>query len=171
MSEWFNSATGQQKGITQIIYTDSEPPSRTPNSLMPSAKLRSANLPFFYVFGVTRSGIEPRPPAPRADTLTTMLHGGSGLTVGRVYDKLWERWLGTIGDVSFILDNKMLESWEFEELNYNETGLEEVGPSQPSAKPKKRKKSISCPDCQLDCGRKLRQYGVREDLPSFSCRA
>ncbi len=42
----FISATGEQKGITQTIYTDSEPPSRMPNSLMPSAKLRSANLPF-----------------------------------------------------------------------------------------------------------------------------
>ncbi len=43
---------------------------------MPSAKLRSANLPIFYVFGVTRSGIETRPPAPLADALTTMLRGG-----------------------------------------------------------------------------------------------
>ncbi len=46
-SHRFNSAKGEQKGITQTIYTDSEPPSRMPNSLMPSAKLRSANLPFF----------------------------------------------------------------------------------------------------------------------------
>ncbi len=30
-----------------------------------------------YVFGVTWLGIKPRPPAPRADTLTTMLCGGS----------------------------------------------------------------------------------------------
>ncbi len=43
-SHRFNSATGGQKGITQTIYTDSEQPSRMPNSLMPSAKLRSANL-------------------------------------------------------------------------------------------------------------------------------
>ncbi len=42
-----NSATGEQKGITQTIYTDFEPPSRLPNSLMPSAKLRSENLPVF----------------------------------------------------------------------------------------------------------------------------
>ncbi len=42
-----NSTTGEQKGITHTIYTDSEPPSRMPNSLMPIAKLRSANLPFF----------------------------------------------------------------------------------------------------------------------------
>ncbi len=67
-SHRFNSAIGKQKGITQTIYTDSEPPSRMPNSLMPNAKLRSANLPFFYILGVTRSGIEPWPPAPRADT-------------------------------------------------------------------------------------------------------
>ncbi len=70
-SHQFNSATSEQKGIPQTIYTDSEPPSRLPNSLMPSAKLRSANL-----FGVTRSGIEPRPPAPRADALTTTLRRG-----------------------------------------------------------------------------------------------
>ncbi len=37
----------EQKWITQTIYTDSEPPSRMPNSLMPSAKLRSANFPVF----------------------------------------------------------------------------------------------------------------------------
>ncbi len=81
-SHRFNPATGEQKGITQAIYSeisDPEPPSRMPNSLMPSAKLRSANLPFLYLFGVTRSGIEPRPPAPRADVLTTMLRGGGHL--------------------------------------------------------------------------------------------
>ncbi len=61
-----NSATGEQIWITQTIYTDSEPPSRLPNSLMPSAKLRSANLPVFTsLVWLTRSGIEPRPPAPR----------------------------------------------------------------------------------------------------------
>ncbi len=31
--------------------------------------------PSFYVFGVTRSGIEPRPPTPRADALTTATQG------------------------------------------------------------------------------------------------
>ncbi len=46
-SHRFNSATCEQKWITQTIYTDSGPPSRLPNSLMPSAQLRSANLPFF----------------------------------------------------------------------------------------------------------------------------
>ncbi len=46
-SQRFNSTTGEQKVITKTIYTDSEPPSRMPSSLMPSAKLRSANLPFF----------------------------------------------------------------------------------------------------------------------------
>ncbi len=75
-SHRFNSATGEQKGITQTIYTDSERPSRIPNSLMPSARLRSANLLFFCVFGVTRLGIEPRPPVPRGDALTTMLREG-----------------------------------------------------------------------------------------------
>ncbi len=44
-SHRFNFDTDEQKWITQTIYTDSEPPSRLPNLLMPSAKLRSANLP------------------------------------------------------------------------------------------------------------------------------
>ncbi len=35
-----------------------------------------AHGPLVYVFGVTRSGIEPRPPAPRADALTTALRRG-----------------------------------------------------------------------------------------------
>ncbi len=46
-SHRFNSTTGEQKGITQTIYTASEPPSRLSNSLMPSDKLRSGNLPVF----------------------------------------------------------------------------------------------------------------------------
>ncbi len=49
-SHRFNSATVEQKGITQTIYKDSEPPSRLPYSLMPSAKLRSANLPLFSLW-------------------------------------------------------------------------------------------------------------------------
>ncbi len=49
-SHRFNSATGEQKRITQTIYTDSEQPSRMPNSLMASAKLRSANLPFLRLW-------------------------------------------------------------------------------------------------------------------------
>ncbi len=73
-SHQFKSATGEQKGIIHIIYTDSEPPSRLTNSLMPSAKLRNANFPVF-TSGLTRSGIEPRPPAPRADALTTATRG------------------------------------------------------------------------------------------------
>ncbi len=46
-SHRFNSATDEQKGISQTLYTDSEQTSRMPNSLMPSPKLRSANLPFW----------------------------------------------------------------------------------------------------------------------------
>ncbi len=45
-------ARGEQKGITLTIYTDPEPPSRLPNSLMPSGKLRSANLPLCYAGAV-----------------------------------------------------------------------------------------------------------------------
>ncbi len=73
-SQRFNSATGEQKGITQTIYIDSGPPSRMPNSLMPSAKLRSANLPFLRLW-CDAVGDRPWPPAPRADALTTVLRG------------------------------------------------------------------------------------------------
>ncbi len=45
-SHRFNSAPCEQKGITQTIYTDSEPHSLLPNSLMPSAKIRSATSQF-----------------------------------------------------------------------------------------------------------------------------
>ncbi len=38
--------------------------------------------PIFYVFGVTRLGIEPRPPVPREDALTTRLRGGGELDKG-----------------------------------------------------------------------------------------
>ncbi len=44
--------------------------------------------PSFYVFGLTRSGIEPRPPAPRADSLTTMLRGGGHDLMGVVMVKV-----------------------------------------------------------------------------------
>ncbi len=50
-SHRYNSATGEQKGITQTIYTDTAASSRMPNWWE----------------------IEPRPPAPREDALTTML--------------------------------------------------------------------------------------------------
>ncbi len=35
-----------------------------------------AHGPLVYIFGVMRSGIEPWPPASRADALTTMLRRG-----------------------------------------------------------------------------------------------
>ncbi len=76
-SHRFNSATGEQKWITETIYTDSEPPSRMPVSLMPSARLRSAN-----VFGVTRSGIEPWPPSPRANALSLCYSGAVRIGMG-----------------------------------------------------------------------------------------
>ena len=40
------------------------------------AEHQAPGLLAFYILGVTWSGIEPRPPAPRADALTTMLRGG-----------------------------------------------------------------------------------------------
>ncbi len=57
-------------------------PSRPVGCLTHNAKRQAEKLrrpPSFYVFGVMRSGIEPRPPAPHADVLTTMLRrGGPG---------------------------------------------------------------------------------------------
>ncbi len=68
--------------------------------------------------------------------------------------------------ISFsILENKkkMILSIEYEELDYDETGLDEAapqpGPSQleeASGKKKKKKKEIVCPVCQQDCARKLK---------------
>ncbi len=77
-SQRFSSATGEQKGITQTIYTDSEPPSRMPNSLMPSAKLRSANFHFLCLWC---DAVGDRTPASCTPSgRSTMLRGG-GLTV------------------------------------------------------------------------------------------
>ena len=50
--------------------------------------------PSFYVFCVTRSGIEPRPPAPRVDTVTTRLmravsyYRSHATVLGRQYNYL-----------------------------------------------------------------------------------
>ncbi len=63
-SHWFISATGEQKGITQTIYTDPEPPSRMPQSLMPSAKLRSTTLPVFTSLVWRGRGSNPGLPHP-----------------------------------------------------------------------------------------------------------
>ncbi len=52
--------------------------------------LRSANLPVFT--SLTRSGIEPRPPAPQADALTTVLRRG-GVEQGGQSESVFE--LGT----------------------------------------------------------------------------
>ncbi len=43
-SHRFNSATGEQKGITHTIYTDSKPPSRMPSSLMPSWEAQTSHF-------------------------------------------------------------------------------------------------------------------------------
>ncbi len=51
--------------------------------------------PSFYVFGVTRSGVEPRPPAHRVDALTTMLRGGVGDTP-RIYNHKYKQTTGTM---------------------------------------------------------------------------
>ncbi len=79
----FNSTTGKQKGITQIIYTDSEPSSQMPNSSIPSAKMRSANLPVFTSLVWCGRGSNPSLPHPEQKLLTTMLcRGGPELLEG-----------------------------------------------------------------------------------------
>ncbi len=51
-------------------------------SLNAKRKAEKRKSPIYYVFGVTQSGIEPRPPAPRADALTTVLHRGGEAQFG-----------------------------------------------------------------------------------------
>ncbi len=83
---WFNvdlSCLGRTICARQFggatIYTDSEPPSRMPNSLMPSAKLRSANLPVFTsLVWRGRESNRGLPHAPRVEARTTVLRGGVG---------------------------------------------------------------------------------------------
>ena len=79
-SHRFDSATGEQKGITQTIYTDSEPPSQLPNSFNAKRQAEKPKPPTFYIFGVTRSGIEPR-----EDALTTMPRGGGIMGMASAY--------------------------------------------------------------------------------------
>ncbi len=59
-SHRFNFATGEQKEITQTIYTDSEPP------VVINAKRQAEKRkpPSFYVFGMTRSESNPGLPHP-----------------------------------------------------------------------------------------------------------
>ncbi len=69
---------------TMCKATDSITPQMTRNeSLRPSYRIPTLLAPgtrwppIFYVFGVTRPGIESRPTAPTADALTTRLRGRS----------------------------------------------------------------------------------------------
>ncbi len=75
-SHQFNSATGEQKRITQTIYTDYEPPIRLPNSLMPSAKLTSTNLPVFTSLECRGRGSNLGLPHPER-TLETLCYAGA----------------------------------------------------------------------------------------------
>ncbi len=125
----FSSATGEQKGIIQTIYTDSEPPSRLPNSLMPNAKLRSANLPFFTSFCVTWSGIEPRPPAPQADALTTVLRGG-GERLGWEMSSVDWGWTVSAGKLMSIMTDLQLARQKFWKVVCCEKKTERVNPTQ-----------------------------------------
>ncbi len=53
-----------------------------PNSVNAKRQAGKRKPPVVYLIGVTRTGIEPQPPAPRADVLTTMLHGGGSTKFG-----------------------------------------------------------------------------------------
>ncbi len=58
-SQWLNSSTGEQKGITQTtILTPSGPVRYQHISIKRQAEERT--LPSFYAFGVTQSRIEAR---------------------------------------------------------------------------------------------------------------
>ncbi len=57
---------------------------------MPKRQAEKRKPPSFYVFGVTRSGIETRKPAPRANALTTVLRRG-GLWLSENGDSDWQR--------------------------------------------------------------------------------
>ncbi len=75
--------------------------------------------------------------------------------------------------LSILETRKMIDSPEYEELDYDETGLDEAapqpGPSQveEASGKKKKKKGIACPVCQQDCARKLKRHALREHLPPF----
>ncbi len=87
-----NSATDEQKGITQAIYTDSEPPSRMPNSLMPSAKLRSANLPFLRLWCDAVGNRTPASSTPSGRSKNYAMQGHSGfdrVDSNRADSNLW----------------------------------------------------------------------------------
>ncbi len=76
-SHQFNSATGEEneRNHSDHLYWLRAAQSY---AYLINAKRQAEKRkpPSFYLFGVTRSGIEPRPPAPRADALTTVLRGG-----------------------------------------------------------------------------------------------
>ena len=63
-NHWLNSATREQKGITQTIILTPNQASRLPNSLVPNANLRSANLPVFTSLVWRRWGSNPGLPHP-----------------------------------------------------------------------------------------------------------
>ncbi len=83
-SHRFSSATGEQRGIIQNIYTDSEPPSRMRNSLMPSAKLRSAILPFFTSLVWFGQGSNPGLPPPE-QTLEPLCYARAVIDNGMLF--------------------------------------------------------------------------------------
>ncbi len=88
-SHRFNSATGEQKKITQIICTDSELQSRMPNSLVPSAKLRRPKLPFLRLWC---DAIGDRIPASRTPSRHSNHYATRGAVEtmgGPMQDHIW----------------------------------------------------------------------------------
>ena len=66
----------EQKGITETIYADSELPSGMPNSLMPSAKLRSVNLLFLRLWWDAVGDRTAAYRTPSGHSISTMLCAG-----------------------------------------------------------------------------------------------
>ncbi len=88
-SHRLNSATGEQK-ITQLQLhrplhwlPDSQAVAELISAKRPAKKRKPPN---FYVFGVMRSGIEPRPLTPWVDALNTRLRGWSWNAMEGVYN-------------------------------------------------------------------------------------
>ena len=65
-----------------------------PNLTMLSKEV-SSTIVFLYFFGMTRPGIEPRPPEPLANTLTFMPIGAVGILIPIDWvNKTWFGWFG-----------------------------------------------------------------------------
>ncbi len=84
----FNSATGEQKWLTQTIYTDSEPPSRLPNSLMPSWEAQTSHILRLWCDAVGDRTLASHTPNGRSNHYATR---GQSLDFGQVLTPICTR--------------------------------------------------------------------------------